>query len=390
MAKSPQRVGIESRIGADGKERHRAAGIRVPGSTKRVHGPWRAHLAEARGDRTRLLARRDAAAGQFAQGSVLPTFRAAVDDWLDRCTRGDAWARGRKPYAPKTLRGYRSDLDRYACPAFGDTPLDRVRRSAIQQLVDEVAALHSGQKARNVATAIMALYRFWLGRFDDLTDPTVGLDLPAGSAPRERIVTPDELLALLDALDDGDRAPFALAGMAGLRHGEIKALRVRDVGDRLEVRGGWDAREGRREPKSRRSARDVPIIAPLAPILEAQLATLGPDVCGDYPVVPGVGQRGSRIGLGVPMDLSGMIARARKRWRAAGLDGIVLHEARHSFASHLIVAGFDVATVAEWIGHSQASTTLDRYVKPLRSRGVEPSAVQAYLGLGTQAGTQSR
>ena len=136
------------------------------------------------------------------------------------------------------VRGYRSDLDQYACAVFGDTPLDRVRRSTIQQLVDEVAALHSGQKARNVATAIMALYRYWLGRFDDLTDPTVGLDLPAGSAPRERIVTPDELMALLDAIDEGDRAPFALAGMAGLRHGEIKALRVRDV-----VLGEADARD---------------------------------------------------------------------------------------------------------------------------------------------------
>jgi hypothetical protein len=46
----------------------------------------------------------------------------------------------------------------------------------------------------------------------------------------------------------------------------------------------------------------------------------------------------------------------------------------------LIVAGFDVATVAEWIGHAQASTTLDRYVKPPRHRGVDPAKVRAYLG----------
>ena len=55
MAKSPQRVGIETRIGADGRNTIEPPGIRVPGTSKRVHGPWRNHLAEARGDRTRLL-----------------------------------------------------------------------------------------------------------------------------------------------------------------------------------------------------------------------------------------------------------------------------------------------------------------------------------------------
>jgi hypothetical protein len=40
----------------------------------------------------------------------------------------------------------------------------------------------------------------------------------------------------------------------------------------------------------------------------------------------------------------------------------------------LIVAGFDVATVSRWVGHSRASTTLDRYVKPLRQHGVAPAA----------------
>ena len=154
MAKSPQtsRHRDADRSGRQGTPSGR--GVRVPGTIEAGPRTVARLLAEARGDRTRLLSRRDAAAGQFAQGSVLPTFRAAVDDWLDKCDAGDAWARGRKPYAPKTLRGYRSDLDRYACAVFGDTPLDRVRRSTIQQLVDEVAALHSGQKARNVATAI--------------------------------------------------------------------------------------------------------------------------------------------------------------------------------------------------------------------------------------------
>ena len=145
----------------------------------------------------------------------------------------------------------------------------------------------------------MALYRYWLGRFDDLTDPTVGLDLPAGSAPRERIVTPDELLALLDALDEGDRAPFALAGMAGLRHGEIKALRVRDVVLGEGTRAKWPDRGPRRVGRTRRAPRAevAPRYAGRADLRSARTDPgsaasdardrTSPD---DYPVVPGVGQ----------------------------------------------------------------------------------------------------
>lgn len=47
---------------------------------------------------------------------------------------------------------------------------------------------------------------------------------------------------------------------------------------------------------------------------------------------------------------------------AAGLGSLRLHDLRHAHATALIGAGIDVATVAERLGHSRKSTTLDIYV----------------------------
>ena len=406
-----QRVGIESRLGADGKERHRARGVRGTG-----RGPWRSSLAAARSDQARLVARRDA--GAF-EPSEFPTLGEALDTFLDGAEQGRPWARGGRPFAPKTVRGYRQDSDLWIEPTLGTVPVDRLRRSQIQELVDEVAAVRSGQTARKVATVLQTLYRHLLPRHDELNDPTVGLELPAGSEPRDVIVTPVEMTEMRNALALDDQPAFALACIAGLRAGEMKGARVEDVilvefgetlptywhGARVEdcariiVRSGWDEVEGRKSLKHRRrgESRAVPIFAPLRPLVETQLRSLGPDVRLDYPLLPGKGAQGSRIGRGIPLDTDGLLSRCRLAWGwkrgddrrgwerarrdALGPDGFRLHDARHSFASHLILAGFDVATVAEWIGHRQASTTLDRYVKPLRQRGVSPAAVRAYLGV---------
>jgi integrase len=386
MAKSRQRTGIESRKTVHGGERHRAAGIRVPGSNKRIHGPWRPTLAAAKADRARLLAQRDVGAGVFIDGSKLPAFEDAAEAWLAKCDAGEAWARGRTPYAARTLRDYRRDLDLYVYPAFGATPVDRLRRSTIQVLIDEIAAVHSGQRAKNVITPVRACYRWLLGRYDDLTDPTRGLDLPAGSKPRTRTATPQELRALIAALDVGDRAVLALAAYAGLRYGELRALRrgsVRLDGSTPEiaVTASIDERDGEKQPKTIAGIRTVPLFEPLRPILVEHFDWLDDD---DDLLLPG-----QRTGHGYFRNTS-FYRRAKAAWgwekedgkwtaaRPGALQPIGLHEARHSFASNAIAAGYDPATVAAWLGHAQITTTLNRYVKssPIAA---DPTRMNAWL-----------
>ena len=146
--------------------------------------------------------------------------------------------------------------------------------------------------------------------------------------------------------------------------------------------------EGRVPLKHREEGdeREVPIFPVLRPILEGQRASLGPEPSGLF--LPGTGRWGDRIGADEPFSPEAYLTRVRATWEAvedeegepAPLDPLGLHEARHSFASWLVLAGYDVATISAWLGHRQVSTTLDRYVKPMRRRGVKPADVHAYLG----------
>jgi len=56
---------------------------------------------------------------------------------------------------------------------------------------------------------------------------TSDLEMPAASSGRDRIASPDECTDLLAALRPADRALWATAMYAGLRRGELMALRRR-------------------------------------------------------------------------------------------------------------------------------------------------------------------
>ena len=48
-------------------------------------------------------------------------------------------------------------------------------------------------------------------------------------------------------------------------------------------------------------------------------------------------------------------------WEAAELEGVTLHQCRHTFASFAIAAGANAKTLSTYMGHANISITLDRY-----------------------------
>jgi integrase len=143
--------------------------------------------------------------------------------------------------------------------------------------------------------------------------------------------------------------------MAGLRHGELIALRWRDVdwvAGRLRVRqnhvlGEFDT------PKSRRGSRSVPMADRLAGELDRVYQALGaPD--HDALVFP------DPI-TGAPLDKAANLRRYRKALRAAALDETHnLHGLRHTFGTRVATAGVPMRVLQEWMGHRDISTT-ERY-----------------------------
>ncbi len=54
-------------------------------------------------------------------------------------------------------------------------------------------------------------------------------------------------------------------------------------------------------------------------------------------------------------------ARANKAWKAAGLEPITPHEARHCAISYFIAAGVDWKQISTWAGHGDVRQTRNRY-----------------------------
>jgi integrase len=139
---------------------------------------------------------------------------------------------------------------------------------------------------------------------------------------------------------------------AGLRRGELQALRVEDIdlaAGIIRVSRGWDAIEGVIATKSGKD-RKVPIPGLLRSHLAAHLQTLG---------------RRDGLVFGVsavsPFRPNRLSDRAATSWRRAELDSIKLHECRHTFASLMIAAGVNAKALSTYTGHANISVTLDRY-----------------------------
>jgi integrase len=102
--------------------------------------------------------------------------------------------------------------------------------------------------------------------------------LPRGEKARDRIAGPAEAAALLAALPEGHRATWGTAMYAGLRRGELMALRVNRIdldANLIRVEKGWDVKAGEIGTKNGKD-RKVPITAPLRELLLPHLMRTGP------------------------------------------------------------------------------------------------------------------
>jgi integrase len=194
------------------------------------------------------------------------TLREVSEVWL-AAAEGVVRTRGGDPYKPSALRGYRQSLRVHVLPSLGSERLSSVTRVAVQDLVDRLVAVgFAPSTVRNAILPLRAIFRRAVSRSEVLVNPTTALWLPAVRTRRERIARPAEAAGLIAAVPRKDRAIWACALYAGLRHGELKALRWRDVdsaGGLIRVERGWDSHQGPIEPKSRSGRRRVPLGQPL-------------------------------------------------------------------------------------------------------------------------------
>jgi integrase len=302
------------------------------------------------------------------------TVRQAADEWLAHAERGIVTTRSGDRYKPSAIRAYRQSLRLRVLSELGDRQFAEITRGDLQRLVDRLVAQRLA--ASTVQCAILplrAMYRRAISLDEVAVNPTTGLRLPAIRGRRDRIVTPLQACALIEALPSAhDRALWGTALYAGLRRGELLALRWEDVdivAGQINVTRSWDVAEGYDVgPKSAVGRRKVPMASRLKSLLAVhRLASRSAGLV--------FGENGTRAA-----SPAAITARADDAWAAASLDRITLHEARHTYASLMIAAGVNAKALSTYMGHANISITLDRYGHLMPGNEAEAaSMLDAYL-----------
>lgn len=283
------------------------------------------------------------------------TFREAADDFIAGARSGAVLNRSGEPYKPRVVAAYEEALRLRVLPDIGPTNLSKVRRVDLQALVDRLRAEGlSPSTIRNTINPVRVVFKRAANRGEVATNPTVGLELPAVRSQRMRVASPAQVAQLLAAVPEGDRAIWATAAYAGLRRGELLALRWEDVDLKagvMHVHRAYDlSGSAVTAPKSKAGVRTVPIVG----LLGAELAAHRLRTSRATGLV--FGRTPER-----PFNPKSTANRAGKAWTTAKLEPFGLHELRHVCASFLIAAGANAKALSVIIGHTSIATTFDKY-----------------------------
>lgn len=206
-----------------------------------------------------------------------------------------------------------------------------------------------------------------------------------GLAPQERpkqvnakpiAVLDAQAMRALVAAGDSERyrAALALAGYAGLRAGEIRALRWADIdftGNAIHVSCSALPDGKAKAPKTAAGVRTVPLLLECRRWLVAWRVRSSHTKPGDLVICTAQGKHVA------PEHLRRALAAAKKAAKLENVEGrLSMHSLRHSFASYL-VTDLELAptTAAEILGHADPSTTLRLYARDARDKATVVSDV---------------
>ena len=294
------------------------------------HGPLNPNQARARALEILACAKkgidpRDADARREAQPSMADLGRRFLEEYVPVHCK------------PSTREEYRRSVRLFVDPVIGELRVPEVQRK-------DIAALHHGLRDKpyqanrtlGVLSKMFNLAEVWGWR-------------PDGSNPcrhvkrykehkRERFLSPEETERLGQVLREAEEempsavAAFRLLLLTGCRMSEIRDLRWDYVNDDcIEL------------PDTKTGGRAVP----LAPSAVRLLTSLPRDE--DNPWVIAGRKPGWHL-----TDLQHPWRRIRGR---AGLDGVRIHDLRHSFASRALALGEGLPMIGKLLGHTQVQTT---------------------------------
>jgi integrase len=385
--------GIETR----GDDVHRLV-YRIDGRRFRVtfHGT----LKDARTKLRSLI--RAADVGEHIDPSKL-----TVEQWIEQWIAAGAPGRKKKKVGQRTLERYEQLLNTHVKPAIGETILQHLRPTAIDELYRGLEGKIAPRTAHHVhvvfGAALGTAHRTRLiivnpmAHVQQIPNPNVGAeeidddtdDLGAG-------LEETELAALVGGFKSSSLFPVvALAAASGARRNELLALRWTDLDvEKKKLRIDRALEQTKKfgirikAPKTKRGYRTIDIDAATISLLlehrenhQRLLAGVPDGAAVDLSLVrlpanallfPAVPERGAAVDLTKPRNPRNFSKEFARRAGVIGFGATRFHDLRGVHATALLDAGIPVHRVAERIGDDPA-VVLRNYAKRKRSKHADES-----------------
>lgn len=255
---------------------------------------------------------------------------------------------------PSTVQGY-GVLLKLLQPHLGNLTLGDTRTSDVERVLRAVA--DSKQRAKTTLTNcrnfLSGAFRYAIrtDRFNR-ENPVREVKVPKGlKAGNVAAYTLAEIIAMVDAVSEPAKTVLLVAGLSGLRHGEIRGLRWEDfTGDQLLVRRAvWRTHVD--DTKTGNIA-----YVPVVPFLKAALLAHRKRTAGAEWIFAGA--------TGKPLVLANLLRRDIKpALDKAGLKWAGWHGFRRGVGSNLHELGVADKTIQEILRHEDVATTQAFYIK---------------------------
>ncbi|MEB7452410.1 site-specific tyrosine recombinase XerD [Lysinibacillus sp. VIII_CA] len=275
-------------------------------------------------------------------------FQYAVEDYIH-------FIQVERQLSVNTLASYRRDLESYVNflqNAEGMANFNHIERTTILRHLEQLRV--QGKTSRTIArhiSSIRSFHQFLLREKRAESDPTVHLEMPTIEQKLPKILSIEEIEALLTAPNRSkpqgirDLAMLELLYGSGMRISELIALDLADIHltmgfVRVFGKGGKE--------------RIIPLGKSALSAISTYLNNARGQLQGKYPKTDAffINQRGKRL------TRQGCWKLMKEHALKAGIQHeLTPHTLRHSFATHLVENGADLRAVQEMLGHADISTT---------------------------------
>lgn len=286
------------------------------------------------------------------------TLAGLMDRWLDFKA---------SQVRPATLESYRMLLDQYVKPEIGDIRLDKLTALNLQEFYSKLPSLSQQKKGKERKPLSARTCKYVHTLIKGILDQAVRWDLlwrnvadqvmpPKAEKKDVEFWDAEEAMRFLEACKSHRLYPlFYLAITTGLRRSELLGVRWEDI----DFARGWlkirhAVKQGMRgvptevsRPKTRAGERTIALGEDMLDLLR------------QVPRDPSGWVFASEAGTPIePRNLNRVFYDLIQK---AGVRKIRLHDLRHSYASLAIRRGIPVKTLAERLGHTDVSFTLNTY-----------------------------